>query len=1070
YQEVGDAVRIQLGSKNVELRNNILWVEAGYDIYVDSDSQVGFDSDYNLFYTAGIGKHANWGGIEFDNYVNWFYELNLDKHSFAADPQFIDANGIDGVLGFSEAEIDLPTIIDNNDVNFSGVGDWTLVSGSGGFGDNYEESSSDTGADVATWTFTGLTPGTTYQIAATWQAISGNASNARYIIFDGPNAAALKIIDQRYAPDDFSDTGTNWEYLSAVQVTGTELVVKLTDKANYNRVIADAVRIQQIEGDHGIDDSFHLLATSPGVDKGNPDSIYNNEPVPNGGRINLGVYGNTSEAATSPAEMVQVLSPNGLEKFELGQQMQVQWHTDGLAPAVTGDSAYESIVMAQGPIVYYHLDESSGSAVVDASDNTQDGTYSGDPLLDVEGAFGNGLNTAVEFDGSDDFIDVPDDGSLDLRRQITMSLWFKVDAFNNTWMPLIYKGDSSNNTYYLYLRNTGYLQLGSVDISGSEYIYTNSGLIQQSQWYHVIGVIDRDAGEMKIYINGELEASGDVRTNDAVSKTQPLRIGWSYTHSSVSRFDGAIDEVAIFDYALTANQVTAQYDARLSLDRVDIELLDAATSVPVETIASDILAPGYFDWTIPPGVVPDNEYLIQVTVDQGSQPSDVSDEGFQIANNGTNYYVNIADDVDLADNEYTTAPGDNRNSGKSTDSPMSSLQALLAAYDLDLGDTIYVDSGTYALLENVVITSDDAGVTIQGPTQTDHEAILDRTSTLTASYVFELVHADDITLDHLYITGGYYGIYSNSTSDSDNVTISNSRVYDNNYGIWLDTGNDSALITGNEVFGQVSSHGIYVRGNNCQVLNNTVYGQINTNLYGINVAGIGTLVSGNTVYDNYHGIYASGASEPIVVSNNTVFDNTRTGIYAQSNVLVTGNEVYGHDASGALGIHVNHDAEASQNVAHDNYIGIKIGNNYWSTSGTVPIHSSAIATENRVYNNITGMLSNSGSSLRGNIAYSNSVGIKGSTNNSSRWSFWGLIENNLVYANTNQGIVLEKAITSSGVHAQVINNTVYQEVGDAVRIQLGSKNVELRNNILWVEAGYDIYVDSDSQVGFDSDY
>ena len=40
----------------MSLRNNILWVEAGYDISVAADSQVGFQSDYNDLYTTGSGK------------------------------------------------------------------------------------------------------------------------------------------------------------------------------------------------------------------------------------------------------------------------------------------------------------------------------------------------------------------------------------------------------------------------------------------------------------------------------------------------------------------------------------------------------------------------------------------------------------------------------------------------------------------------------------------------------------------------------------------------------------------------------------------------------------------------------------------------------------------------------------------------------------------------------------------------------------------------------------------------------------------------------------------------------
>lgn len=46
-------------------------------------------------------------------------------------------------------------------------------------------------------------------------------------------------------------------------------------------------------------DDYHLLAASPAIDAGDPDSLYANEPQQNGCRINMGAYGNTSTAAVS---------------------------------------------------------------------------------------------------------------------------------------------------------------------------------------------------------------------------------------------------------------------------------------------------------------------------------------------------------------------------------------------------------------------------------------------------------------------------------------------------------------------------------------------------------------------------------------------------------------------------------------------------------------------------------------------------------------------------------------------------------------------------------------------------
>ena len=73
-----------------------------------------------------------------------------------------------------------------------------------------------------------------------------------------------------------------------------------------------------------------MQTSSPTIDAGNPTSLSFNEPLPNGGRINLGFDGNTPQAATSPSPLIQVLSPNGLEKYVQGQQVNLQWQSDGL--------------------------------------------------------------------------------------------------------------------------------------------------------------------------------------------------------------------------------------------------------------------------------------------------------------------------------------------------------------------------------------------------------------------------------------------------------------------------------------------------------------------------------------------------------------------------------------------------------------------------------------------------------------------------------------------------------------------------------------------------------------------
>ena len=428
--------------------------------------------------------------------------------------------------------------------------------------------------------------------------------------------------------------------------------------------------------------------------------------------------------------------------------------------------------------------------------------------------------------------------------------------------------------------------------------------------------------------------------------------------------------------------------------------------------------------------------------------TDTSNQPFQIANAGTSYYISTPDDVDFTDNEYTTAAGNNAHSGKAPDSPMSSLRALLAAYDLDPGDTVFVDSGQYDLLGNIVLTAEDAGVTIQGPLGTGNEAVLDRGNTGSGRYVFELVNADDVTLRNLTIIGGQFGVYADSGSDSDGVTIANSEIRDNGLdGVSFQSDGDNLTIVGNLIHD--NSTGISASGNGLTIQGNTISGHNNTGIsaFAGGATVVASIVSDNIIFGNSRGMTISGSSQavPTQVRGNEVYGNSQTGIVAGGFVQVTDNTVYDNVGS-ATGISLAGNALAAENRVHSNHFGIKLIN-------------SATAEGNRIYGNTTGVhLAQTSRAIR-NAIYSNTVGVQGNH------LFTGQLANNMIYANTNQGILL-----SGGNNQEIVNNTLYQPVGDAIRLQAFAVNASLQNNIIWVESGYAISADSTSQYGLQSDY
>ncbi len=468
-------------------------------------------------------------------------------------------------------------------------------------------------------------------------------------------------------------------------------------------------------------------------------------------------------------------------------------------------------------------------------------------------------------------------------------------------------------------------------------------------------------------------------------------------------------------------------------------------------LTMDRFGRGSYIWTVPSDATPGNQYELEVTADQGTQPQGIS-APFLVANAGNDFYIN---DGSTAGAVFTTAPGNDANSGTSPDQPMQSLRALLAAYTFGPGDTIYVDNGTYNVLQDIVLSPQDSGVTIVGPSS--GSAVLDRGNMNSERNVFDLDGAVNVTLDQLQITGGFTGVYASSTAGSSGLTVENSTLFDNaQSGIDLESGNTNAILSGNTIFGTpgasggAQNTGIYLAGSSGDVVTgNTLY-QNSQNGIVIN-DGSNDIVSNNQVSASVDGIsvssiYGPPSSQSVTVSGNTVFDNTSAGIVSDGSI-VSDNTVYGQLSPNAVGI-VAYDSEVDGNLVYTNVTGIS------AQSSTV--------SNNRLYNNsAAAIFVDYSGPVFANQVYSNAVGIQTGT------FYSGQIYDNLVYANTDDAILIESQFTSG---VAIESNTVYQALGNAITIQDGTPSTTLLNNILYVLDGYDIDVAPDSQSGFTSDY
>jgi uncharacterized delta-60 repeat protein len=206
-----------------------------------------------------------------------------------------------------------------------------------------------------------------------------------------------------------------------------------------------------------------------------------------------------------------------------------------------------------GNVMLLRMDELSWSGtddeIVDSSgsDNhgrayNQHGRAYNQATTDADGQIGR----AGIFDGSGDYVSVPHTSSLEGNGDFTLELWIKpIDQ--NTWQGLIAKG--------------GYRYLFALNDSGSNFrlAYYGSGWQYASAWHpynvwtHVAVTFD-GTNSITFYVNGQPEGTRTIAGNQASTST--LLIGqWNNNYW----FEGLMDEVAIYDHALTDDEILERY-------------------------------------------------------------------------------------------------------------------------------------------------------------------------------------------------------------------------------------------------------------------------------------------------------------------------------------------------------------------------------------------------------------------------------------------------------------------------------------------------------------------------------
>jgi hypothetical protein len=231
----------------------------------------------------------------------------------------------------------------------------------------------------------------------------------------------------------------------------------------------------------------------------------------------------------------------------------------------------------------WHMDEGTGTIMSDSSLYGNTGVLGGDGIgsdlpnwsitdggqWDGRSDMNFSIGSALELDGIDDYVGIPDHSSFNEIK--TINFWFKpADTFTTTakttqmimakrkvssdWSGFIIgiQGDAGGQGGRVFLTN----DIGSTTANtGCEFQTFFADI-----WYHVAFVYDAVAS--RIYIDG---VDKTIESDDIACLTDyaaPLWIGKPYGGGSEEYFNGTIDEIRIYSRSLAADEIKAQYERR----------------------------------------------------------------------------------------------------------------------------------------------------------------------------------------------------------------------------------------------------------------------------------------------------------------------------------------------------------------------------------------------------------------------------------------------------------------------------------------------------------------------------
>jgi hypothetical protein len=232
--------------------------------------------------------------------------------------------------------------------------------------------------------------------------------------------------------------------------------------------------------------------------------------------------------------------------------------TGGAESEAGAAGGYPGQVLADAPLAYWRFDEHTGTTAVDSSGHGNDATYEGGITLGAPGAIEGDSDTAASFDGVTGFVTAGN------RFAFAGQTSFSIEAWVSVQMQSTYAGVASRNDAVGGPPSEGYLlfvapadgPLGFQRLDGPN-VSTAVSVAGPNAADFTYVVATFDGLELDVYVNGE--SQGSQTAAFSVAGAMADFVVGAEAGGNGNFLSGTLDEVAVYDHALTPDRVRTHY-------------------------------------------------------------------------------------------------------------------------------------------------------------------------------------------------------------------------------------------------------------------------------------------------------------------------------------------------------------------------------------------------------------------------------------------------------------------------------------------------------------------------------